>query len=197
VFTHEKTWTSHVGFEVLTAVVMKSSVFWDITPCSPLKVSRRFGWTCRLHLQGRRISEARNKHVAGGKQRNPVAETSGLCKGTARTAPPFHELHMVAFIRLTEQDSAVTKNEMIIRMRWGDSVHVLYVIFICPFPFCLYFSPILSIIFLPFSFRGLCSFYLYRALIIQHIFHFHWHSDTFLSRFCRLFLFDKYHIGTE
>jgi hypothetical protein len=31
-----------VGFEVLTAVVMKSTVFWDITPCSPLKVNRRF-----------------------------------------------------------------------------------------------------------------------------------------------------------
>jgi hypothetical protein len=28
----------HVGFEVLTAVVMKSFVFWDKTPCSPLKV---------------------------------------------------------------------------------------------------------------------------------------------------------------
>jgi hypothetical protein len=26
-----------VGSEILTAVVMKSSVFWDITPCSPLK----------------------------------------------------------------------------------------------------------------------------------------------------------------
>jgi hypothetical protein len=25
-----------VGFEVLTPVVMKSSIFWDITPCSPL-----------------------------------------------------------------------------------------------------------------------------------------------------------------
>jgi hypothetical protein len=25
-----------VGFEALTPVVMKSSVFWDITPCSPL-----------------------------------------------------------------------------------------------------------------------------------------------------------------
>jgi ribosome maturation factor RimP len=32
-----------VGFEVLTAVVMKSNVFWDIMPCSPLKVNRRFG----------------------------------------------------------------------------------------------------------------------------------------------------------
>jgi hypothetical protein len=25
-----------VGSEVLTAVVMKSTIFWDITPCSPL-----------------------------------------------------------------------------------------------------------------------------------------------------------------
>jgi hypothetical protein len=31
------------GFEVLTAVVMKSTIFWDITPCSPLKVNQRFG----------------------------------------------------------------------------------------------------------------------------------------------------------
>jgi hypothetical protein len=36
--------------EVLTAVVMKSSIFWDITSCSPLKVNRRFGGTYRLHL---------------------------------------------------------------------------------------------------------------------------------------------------
>jgi hypothetical protein len=28
-----------VGFEVLTAVVMKSSIFWDITPCSLLKIN--------------------------------------------------------------------------------------------------------------------------------------------------------------
>jgi hypothetical protein len=25
----------HIGFEVLTAVVMKSCIFWDVTPCSP------------------------------------------------------------------------------------------------------------------------------------------------------------------
>jgi hypothetical protein len=39
----------------------KSSVFWDITPCSPLKVNQRFGGTSRLHLQGRSISQARNQ----------------------------------------------------------------------------------------------------------------------------------------
>jgi hypothetical protein len=48
-----------VGSEVLTAVVMKSSIFWDTTPCSPLKANWRFGATCRLHLQGRKISRAK------------------------------------------------------------------------------------------------------------------------------------------
>jgi hypothetical protein len=46
-------------FEVLTAVVMKDSVFWDMTPYSPLKVNRRLGGTCRLLLQGRSITQAR------------------------------------------------------------------------------------------------------------------------------------------
>jgi hypothetical protein len=43
-----------VGFEVFTAVVMKSIIFWDVTPCSPLSCDRRFEGTYRLHLQGRR-----------------------------------------------------------------------------------------------------------------------------------------------
>jgi hypothetical protein len=33
--------------EILTAVVMERSTFWDITPCSPLKANRRFIRTCR------------------------------------------------------------------------------------------------------------------------------------------------------
>jgi hypothetical protein len=52
---------NNVGIEVLTAVVMKSAVFWDITPCSPLKVDQRFGGTYHLHLLGLRISRARNQ----------------------------------------------------------------------------------------------------------------------------------------
>jgi hypothetical protein len=42
----------YAGFEVFTMVVMESTIFWDITPCSPLKFNRRFGGTYRLHLQG-------------------------------------------------------------------------------------------------------------------------------------------------
>jgi hypothetical protein len=40
----------NVGFEVSTAMVMKSIIFWDMTPCSPLICNRRFGGTYRLHL---------------------------------------------------------------------------------------------------------------------------------------------------
>jgi hypothetical protein len=43
---------SVVGFEVLTVVIMKSIIFWDITPYSTLSVNRCFGGTYRLHLQG-------------------------------------------------------------------------------------------------------------------------------------------------
>jgi hypothetical protein len=39
-----------VGFRVLTAIVMKVSIFWYITRCGPLQVSGRFGGTsCLLH----------------------------------------------------------------------------------------------------------------------------------------------------
>jgi hypothetical protein len=57
-----------VGYEVLTAVVIKNYIFWDITPCSLLKVNRCFGGTCRLHLQRRKISQPRNQHEASSKQ---------------------------------------------------------------------------------------------------------------------------------
>jgi hypothetical protein len=48
----------YLGYEVLTAVVMQNTVFWDITLCSPFKVNIHFGGTYHLHLQIR-ISRAR------------------------------------------------------------------------------------------------------------------------------------------
>jgi hypothetical protein len=57
-----------VRSEILTETVMKSSIFWDITPCSPLNVNRRFGGTCRFRLLGRRESQARISVKSGGKQ---------------------------------------------------------------------------------------------------------------------------------
>jgi hypothetical protein len=34
--------------------LLKSIIFWDITPCSPLSVNWRFGETYRIHLHGRK-----------------------------------------------------------------------------------------------------------------------------------------------
>jgi hypothetical protein len=34
---------SDIRIEVLTAMVMKSSILWDITPCSPLKANQSLG----------------------------------------------------------------------------------------------------------------------------------------------------------
>jgi hypothetical protein len=40
----------------------KNYILWDIPPCIPLKVNRRFKGTCRLHLQDWRIRQARNQN---------------------------------------------------------------------------------------------------------------------------------------
>jgi hypothetical protein len=52
---------TYVGSEVLTAVVTKSSILWDVALCNPLKFNRRFGGTYHFHLQFRRISQTRNQ----------------------------------------------------------------------------------------------------------------------------------------
>jgi hypothetical protein len=57
---------------------MKSCIFWDITPCSPFKVNRRFGGTYR-HRQGRRISHARNQRKSRWQ--------AGLCSAGAKNKP--------------------------------------------------------------------------------------------------------------
>jgi hypothetical protein len=49
-------WGSHSG---------GYDVFWDMAPCTQLKVNWRFGWTCRLHLRGWRVRHARNQHEVG------------------------------------------------------------------------------------------------------------------------------------
>jgi hypothetical protein len=46
----------------------RSYIVWDTTPCSPLKVIRRFGTTYLLHLLGWRVNEVRNQHEAGSEQ---------------------------------------------------------------------------------------------------------------------------------
>jgi hypothetical protein len=51
----------YVGSEVLKMVVMKSFIFWDITPCSLSKANRYFRGTCPFYIQGQRMNTARNQ----------------------------------------------------------------------------------------------------------------------------------------
>jgi hypothetical protein len=60
-----------LGFEVLTAVVTKISIFLDIMPCSSLEINR-FGGTRGLNLQDRRISQSKDQHETGNKQKDLI-----------------------------------------------------------------------------------------------------------------------------
>jgi hypothetical protein len=49
-----------VGFEVFTAVVMKSTTFWDITPCSPVSTDVSEDHIASI-FRVEKISSARNR----------------------------------------------------------------------------------------------------------------------------------------
>jgi hypothetical protein len=51
-----------------TAYFIENPICWDIMPCSPLEVNRRFRGTCHLHLEGRTMNRARNQHGTGSKK---------------------------------------------------------------------------------------------------------------------------------
>jgi hypothetical protein len=93
-----------VGFQILTAVVMKSSIFCDIMTCGPLKVNWRFAGTCNRHLERRRISQARNQRGVGSKQssaRTCSSETTvDFQRTTRRYIPEDRTLHQDGQSRL-------------------------------------------------------------------------------------------------
>jgi hypothetical protein len=49
----KETGNIHLATDHMEDLEIKSTIFWDITPCSPVSDNRRFGGTYRLHLQGR------------------------------------------------------------------------------------------------------------------------------------------------
>jgi hypothetical protein len=89
----------HIGFEVLTAAVMKRYIFWDITLCSPLKGSRRFEGRCRLYLQGRKICQVRNRREAGSKQ-SMFSDTSvNFYQSARRNIPENSVIIIIYFVK--------------------------------------------------------------------------------------------------
>jgi hypothetical protein len=59
--TGSKTALWEVPTEVLAAVVVESTVFWNIMPYNTLEVNRRFRGTYHLLLQGQIVIQARNQ----------------------------------------------------------------------------------------------------------------------------------------
>jgi hypothetical protein len=58
-------------FDVLTAVIMRITVFWDVTLCSPVEVRPLLSKTYCVFLQGRRVSQGSNEQEAGIKLTEP------------------------------------------------------------------------------------------------------------------------------
>jgi hypothetical protein len=78
-----------VTWVVWLRLVLKSSIFRDITPSSPLKQNRSFGVTHYLHLQGGRINQARTQREAGSKRRLRYSHsTEPLVTTAVRTSSP-------------------------------------------------------------------------------------------------------------
>jgi hypothetical protein len=50
-----------IGVEILTAVTMKNTIFWDGTMCSPVQVHQHFGGMYCLHFKARRVSQISNQ----------------------------------------------------------------------------------------------------------------------------------------
>jgi hypothetical protein len=78
-------------FRPLKQVVIRNSVFWHITPCSPLKVNRLFGETSCFRLQCWRISQAGSQYEAGNFHRTTrrcVSEKIELIITAVRTSNP-------------------------------------------------------------------------------------------------------------
>jgi hypothetical protein len=58
----------YARFEVLVAVTMNRTLFWNVTPCNLVKIYRHFGGMQRFFLQGRRVTSLQrvfNEHRSG------------------------------------------------------------------------------------------------------------------------------------
>jgi hypothetical protein len=65
-----------VGFEILTAVGMKSSVFWGTTPCNPLKIKPVIQRTVSPPSSGSNNKPSKNQHEAACKLRELTSRTN-------------------------------------------------------------------------------------------------------------------------
>jgi hypothetical protein len=121
-----KTREQNLGFEVLTAVVMKSAIFWDITPSSPFSVNRRFGATYRLHLQGRKNKLSKKpawKQVANflAKLIFSILKMEAICSSETRVDTERTTRRYIAEdgILLREHDVSENGSVSVPSLTWG------------------------------------------------------------------------------
>jgi hypothetical protein len=82
-----------IVYATLRYITLRSSIFWDIMPRSPLKVNRHFEGTCPLHLQGRKVSQGINQRKIRSKQNNPLAKKLVLHRKQEGTTRQFMSSH--------------------------------------------------------------------------------------------------------
>jgi hypothetical protein len=104
-------------------VVTKSPVFWDITLCTQLKINGRLGGTCRLHFQGRSIRKGSSQLEADSKQSNPLAESSGLCRGNRRELQENSSVSMGSMIDFQKNKRHCTPEDKTLHKY---CVHILF-----------------------------------------------------------------------
>jgi hypothetical protein len=151
-------------------------IFLDITPCSPLKVNRRFGGSRRLHLQGWRVNQA--KKPAWSKQlcqaRNRIKQAANmLAVGLMRVSclatlhvPLKRLLNLYGLRGVTSQ-----KTELFITtaVRTSNSTFLIVLIVYSLsgstflFPYFLFSSFLLPSVIILFSFLFFLSFFLFLS----------------------------------
>jgi hypothetical protein len=84
----------YIGLEVLTAVTTKSTVFWVVMLRNSER-ARRFGGTYHLHLQGRKVMQAkinRSRGLNGVPAQKTVLLLTFVCLTTLSAADVIYEL---------------------------------------------------------------------------------------------------------
>jgi hypothetical protein len=111
-------------------VLKNSTIFWDITPCSLLKVNWRFRGTYRLHLQGRKISRTRNQRECRLWAENLKSKVSllgfvliprRLKRCSSETSVHFVRSTRCYIAEDTKTELSITTAERISNSTWRDS----------------------------------------------------------------------------
>jgi hypothetical protein len=118
-----------VRFEVFTAVVMKSIIFWDMTPCSPLSFKVRFGGIYGPHLQGRRNRFSKTSKQSRARWRRYVPpkcrlKLNGLHGVISQKMIPFICYHAVQNLSSFRLLSENLKIEIIFFFLYGAAAHI-------------------------------------------------------------------------